>query len=147
MRAAVAFGFLAALALSTPSFAAGEIGRVKSVTGVATVTRGKDKPAQLAPGQLLRVSDVIQTGKDGALGITFVDNSRFAVGPNTNLALNQFEFDKTTQRGRFESQLNKGTIAVVSGQIAKEKGADAMRVRTPVSVLAARGTRFVVQVP
>lgn len=147
MRAAVAFGLLAALALSTPSFAAGEIGRVKSVTGVATVTRGKDKPAQLAPGQLLRVSDVIQTGKDGALGITFIDNSRFAVGPNTNLALNQFEFDKTTQRGRFESQLNKGTIAVVSGQIAKEKGADAMRVRTPVSVLAARGTRFVVQVP
>lgn len=147
MRVAVAFGLLAALALSTPSFAAGEIGRVKSVTGVATVTRGKDKPAQLAPGQLLRVSDVIQTGKDGALGITFIDNSRFAVGPNTNLALNQFEFDKTTQRGRFESQLNKGTIAVVSGQIAKEKGADAMRVRTPVSVLAARGTRFVVQVP
>ena len=147
MRAAVAFGLLAALALSTPSFAAGEIGRVKSVTGVATVTRGKDKPAQLAPGQRLRVSDVIQTGKDGALGITFIDNSRFAVGPNTNLALNQFEFDKTTQRGRFESQLNKGTIAVVSGQIAKEKGADAMRVRTPVSVLAARGTRFVVQVP
>ena len=147
MRVAVAFGLLAALALSTPSFAAGEIGRVKSVTGVATVTRGKDKPAQLAPGQRLRVSDVIQTGKDGALGITFIDNSRFAVGPNTNLALNQFEFDKTTQRGRFESQLNKGTIAVVSGQIAKEKGADAMRVRTPVSVLAARGTRFVVQVP
>ncbi len=147
MRVAVAFGLLAALALSTPSFAAGEIGRVKSVTGVATVTRGKDKPAQLARGQLLRVSDVIQTGKDGGLGITFLDNSRFAVGPNTNLALNQFEFDKTTQRGRFESQLNKGTIAVVSGQIAKEKGADAMRVRTPVSVLAARGTRFVVQVP
>lgn len=147
MRVAVAFGLLAALALSTPSFAAGEIGRVKSVTGVATVTRGKDKPAQLAPGQLLRVSDVIQTGKDSALGITFLDNSRFAVGPNTNLALNQFEFDKITQRGRFESQLNKGTIAVVSGQIAKEKGADAMRVRTPVSVLAARGTRFVVQVP
>ena len=147
MRVAVVFGLLAALAFSTPSFAAGEIGRVKSVTGVATVTRGKDKPAQLAPGQLLHVSDVIQTGKDGALGITFIDNSRFAVGPNTNLALNQFEFDKTTHRGRFETQVNKGTVAVVSGQIAKENRGDAMRVRTPVSVLAARGTRFVVEVP
>lgn len=147
MRSAVAIGLLAALAFSTPSFAAGEIGRVKSVTGVATVMRGKDKPTQLAAGQLLRVSDVIQTGKDGALGITFIDNSRFAVGPNTNLVLNQFEFDKTTHRGRFESQVNKGTIAIVSGQIAKENQGDAMRVRTPVSVLAARGTRFVVQVP
>ena len=147
MRVAVAVGLFAALAFSTPSFAEGEIGRVKSVAGVATVTRGRDKPAQLAPGQRLRVSDVIQTDKDGALGITFLDNSRFAVGPNTNLALSQFEFDKTTHRGRFESQVNKGTVAIVSGQIAKENRGDAMRVRTPVSVLAARGTRFVVQVP
>ena len=147
MRATLVWGLLAALALSTPSFAAGEIGRVKTVAGMATVTRGKEKPVQLTPGQLLRVSDIIRTGKDGTLGITFVDNSRFAVGPNTNLALSQFEFDKTTHRGRFEAQVNKGTVAVVSGQIAKENKGDAMRVRTPVSVLAARGTRFVVEVP
>ena len=51
------------------------------------------------------------------------------------------------QSSRFEAQVNKGTVAVVSGQIAKENKGDAMRVRTPVSVLAARGTRFVVEVP
>ena len=145
MRTKIALGLLLSALMAAPSWAAGEIGRVKSVTGTAIVTRGKaQEPAK--PGLLLLVSDVIQTGKASSLGITFVDNSRFAVGPNTNLALSQFEFNDTTHRGRFLTTVNKGSVAIVSGQIAKENK-DAMKVRTPVSLLAARGTRFVVEVP
>jgi hypothetical protein len=142
----IALGLMLAALAAAPALAAGEIGRVKSVTGTATVTRGKAPPVPLKPGQLLLVSDVIQTGKASTLGITFIDNSRFSVGPNTNLALSQFEFNDTTHRGRFLTTVNKGSVAIVSGQIAKENK-DAMRVRTPVSLLAARGTRFVVEVP
>ena len=125
--------------------AADEIGRVKTVTGTATITRGTAAPTPAAPGQVLLVSDVIRTGKASAMGITFVDNSRFAVGPNTNLALSQFEFNDTTHRGKFLTTVNKGSVAIVSGQIAKENR-DAMKVKTPVSLLAARGTRFVVEI-
>jgi hypothetical protein len=145
MRRTIALGLMLAAIAAGPALAAGEIGRVKTVTGTATVVRGK-APVAAKPGLLLLVSDVIQTGKDGSLGITFIDNSRFAVGPNTNLALSQFEFNDTTHRGRFLTTVNKGTVAIVSGQIAKENK-DAMKVRTPVSLLAARGTRFVVEVP
>jgi hypothetical protein len=161
MRASIVAGWLAVVLMSTPGWAADPakpagIGRVKSVSGSAYVIRGHDSkkpvkptPEQLAkPGQLLLVSDMIQTGKDGSLGITFADNSRFAVGPNSNLVLSDFDFDKVTHRGRFLTTVNKGTVAIVSGQIAKEKvNRDAMKVRTPVSLLAARGTRFVVEVP
>ena len=42
--------------------------------------------------------------------------------------------------------LDRGSLAIVSGQIAKENK-DAMKVKTPTSLLAARGTRFVVDVP
>ncbi len=131
--------------LATPSWAAGEIGVVKSVTGPASVIRAKT-PLPAKAGMQLHESDVIQTGRNASLGITFIDNSRFAVGPNTNLALSQFEFDDTTHRGRFLTTVNKGRVAIVSGTIAKENK-DAMKVRTPVSLLAARGTRFVVEVP
>ena len=144
MRAIILAGLLMATLLSTAA-AAGEIGRIKSVTGAVSVLRGKTAtPA--AAGQLLQASDVIKTGPGGRVGITFIDNSRFALGPNTTIALTQFEFDDTTHAGRFLTTVNRGTLAVVSGQIAKENK-DAMRVRTPTSVLAARGTRFVVQVP
>jgi len=136
-------GLLMAACLSTAA-AATEIGRVKTVAGSAQVVRGKTVIAA-APGQLLQVNDVLKTGRDGRIGITFVDNSRFAVGPNSTIALSAFEFDDTTHAGRSLTTVNRGTLGVVSGQIAKENK-DAMRVRTPTSLLAARGTRFVVEV-
>ncbi len=139
----MAAGLLMAGALSTAALAAPQIGRIKSVTGAAQVIRGKSAmPA--TPGELLQVSDVLTTGRDGRIGVTFIDNSRFAVGPNSRVALTEFQFDDTTHAGRFLTTLDRGSLAVVSGQIAKENK-DAMRVRTPTSVLAARGTRFVVE--
>lgn len=144
MRVRVITGLLMAACLSTPSVASAEIGRIKSVTGVASVVRGK-ATAPATPGYPLRVSDVIATGKDGRIGITFIDNSRFAVGPNSRVALSQFEFDDTTHKGQSLTTVDRGSLAVVSGQIAKENR-DAMKVRTPTSLLAARGTRFVVEV-
>lgn len=137
-------GLLMVAALSTPGLAQAEIGRIKTVTGAATVVRGK-ATAPAAPGYQLLVSDVLTTGPNGRIGITFVDNSRFAVGPNSRVALSQFEFDDTTHKGRSLTTVDRGTLAVVSGQIAKENK-DAMRVRTPTSLLAARGTTFVVEV-
>ena len=144
MRGLVVAGLLMAACLSTASVATAEIGRIKSVTGAASVVRGK-AATPATPGYQLLISDVISTGRDGRIGITFVDNSRFAVGPNSRVALSQFEFDDTTHKGRSLTRLDRGSLAIVSGQIAKENK-DAMKVRTPTSLLAARGTRFVVEV-
>lgn len=144
MRGAWVAGLLMVAALSTPGLATAEIGRIKSVTGTAAVVRGKAvTPA--APGYQLLVSDVLTTGGNGRIGITFIDNSRFAVGPNSRVALSQFEFDDTTHKGKSLTTVDRGTLGVVSGQIAKENK-DAMKVRTPTSLLAARGTTFVVDV-
>jgi hypothetical protein len=143
MRAAMVAGLLMAACLSTAA-SAGEIGRIKSVAGTASVVRAA-AAAPAAVGELLQVSDVLKTGSDGRVGITFIDNSRFALGPNSTIALSTFEFDDTTHAGRFLTTVDRGSLAVVSGQIAKENK-DAMRVRTPTALLAARGTRFVVQV-
>jgi hypothetical protein len=153
-RALVA-GLLMAAGLSTLTLSAppavgqtmgqGEIGRIKSVVGTAQVWRGQAaKPAE--PGRPLLVSDVLTTGSNGRIGVTFVDNSRFAIGPNSRVALSQFEFDDTTHRGKSLTTVDRGSLGVVSGQIAKENK-DAMKVRTPTSLLAARGTTFAVDVP
>jgi hypothetical protein len=145
MRGTIAAGLLMVACLSTAGgTTAAEIGRIKSLTGAAAVVRGKTSTPAVA-GQLLQVADVLRTGADGRIGITFVDNSRFAVGPNSTIALSQFEFDDTTHVGKSLTTVNRGSLAVVSGQIAHENK-DAMRVRTPTSLLAARGTRFVVEV-
>jgi hypothetical protein len=143
MRGAIVAGLLMAALLSTTA-AAGEIGRIKSVAGAAQVVRGKTA-APATAGELLQEGDVLRTGPGASIGVTFVDNSRFAVGPNSSIALSQFQFDDRTHVGQSLTTVDRGTLAVVSGQIAHENK-DAMRVRTPTSVLAARGTRFVVTV-
>ena len=145
MRVAWLAGLLMAALVSTPGWAWAEVGRIKTVVGEASVVRGKAvTPA--TPGFQLLVSDVLQTGKTGRIGVTFIDNSRFSVGPNSRVALTQFEFDDTTHKGQSLTTVDRGALGVVSGQIAKENK-DAMRVRTPTSLLAARGTTFVVEVP
>lgn len=136
-------GFLFAAALTSQA-AASEIGRVKAVTGDANVMRGK-AVVPATPGLTLDVADVLVTGKDGRIGVTFIDNSRFAVGPNSRVSLTKFDFDDTTHKGSSLTTVDRGSLAIVSGQIAKENR-DEMKVRTPTSLLAARGTKFVVDV-
>ncbi|QXQ08417.1 FecR domain-containing protein [Sphingosinicellaceae bacterium] len=130
------------LAVAIPALA--DVGTVKRVVGTASVSRDKVLiPAQ--PGTRLEAGDVLVTGKDGRIAVTFVDDSRFSVGPNSRVAVSKFEFDSTTHKGSFVTHVERGTLAIVSGQIAHEnpKG---MTVQTPTSILGVRGTRFVVTV-
>ena len=132
----------AALGLVLPAWA--EVGQVKVVKGQVSIERkGQRLPVQV--GMALEAADVLRTGADGAIGIALRDDSRMSAGPNSVLALERFEFDATTSKGRFDSQLQRGTLAVVSGRIAKQSPQD-MSVRTPTAVLGVRGTEFVVAV-
>ena len=62
---------------ATASTAWAEIGQIKLSFGQASLERkGELIPAKV--GLLVEAADVIITGKDGRLGITFTDDSRFA---------------------------------------------------------------------
>lgn len=135
---------VACLATSQAAADSSDIGRVKRASGEAFIERG-DARLAAEPGLILTVHDVLVTGADGGLSVTFIDNSRFSAGPNSRVSLNEFEFNATTHEGKIELGIQRGSIAVISGQISKKKR-DAMKVRTPTSVLGVRGTRFVVEV-
>jgi hypothetical protein len=133
--------------VSTP--AAAEIGRIKSSSGVASVQRGADHIAA-STGQELLAGDWLETGKDGRISLTFVDNTRFAVGPDSRIALSKFEYDPTTQKGSFIAKVERGTIAVVTGRITKTRcdlpSDCGMQVETPDGDVDAQGTRFIITV-
>jgi hypothetical protein len=134
--------FLLAGVAAGPALA--EIATVKRVTGSAAIERNK-RPLPVAAGTKLEAGDLLSTGKDGRISVTFIDDSRFSVGPDSRIRLNKFDFDDATHKGQSDTKVEKGSLAVVSGQIAHEnpKG---MTVQTPTSVLGVRGTRFVVTV-
>ena len=103
---------------------------------------GQRIPARV--GTHLQPTDTVVTGADGSAGIAFVDNSLLSVGPNSVLAIERYAFNSTTHEGAFESSLRRGTLSVVSGKIAKQSP-DAMKVKTPSSILGVRGTEFLVR--
>jgi hypothetical protein len=137
---AVAGVLLAALPDPSP---AQEAGHVKVARGSVQIERaGQKQPAEV--GASVQAGDVVTTGADGSVGITFLDNSLLSAGPNSVLAIDRFAFDSTTHQGAFESSLKQGTLAVVSGKLAKQSP-DAMKVKTPAAVLGVRGTEFLVR--
>ena len=139
-RISMGLGLIAFLA-SAP--AAAEIARIKQSSGTASIERA-GRTIKASPGVVLETGDRLVTGKDGRISLTFVDNTRFALGPNSRVAVSQFEYDRTRQKGSFVTSVDRGSLAIVSGRIAKS-GRDAMKVRTPNSLLGVRGTWVIVQ--
>ena len=132
----------AALLAAAAAAALADIGQIKVSKGAVTVQRGGQTLAA-SVGLRLQAQDTVSTGADGAVGITMRDNSLLSLGPNSILALERFDFDAATLEGRFDSELQRGTLAVSSGRIAKQSP-QSMTVRTPTAVLGVRGTDFVV---
>lgn len=125
-------------------FAAEKIGQVKVVSGDVTILRdGQAIPAEA--GSELFEKDVIKTGENSAIGMTFSDNSRVSLGPVSELALETYAFQKPGKPDSFEARLQNGSLTAASGKISKSRPL-AMRVLTPTTVLGVKGTEFAVRV-
>ena len=138
-----------ALCLVGAAFAAqaadtASIGTVKSVSGDVRIARGGQE-IKADSGAALQQQDVLKTGADGALGVTFRDNSTVSLGPNTELAVETFVFEPAQKKFGFASRMTRGTAMFVSGAMAK-MAPESVSVSTPTSTIGVRGTRFLVEV-
>lgn len=140
----LAYALFAAGSLGSAPVSANDIAQIKTLSGTVMIERGSERFLGAA-GMKLRQADVIRTGIDGSVGITFVDNTMMSAGPNSSLALDRFSFNSTTHEGRLDTSIRSGTLSVISGKIAKQSP-EAMTIRTPAAILGARGTEFFVQV-
>ena len=121
-----------------------DVGQIKNAKGVVHVEREGKRIAAKA-GMPVRSADTLVTGADGAVGVTFLDNTMVSAGPSTVFSIDSYRFDSTTHDGQFDAALKKGSLAVVSGKMVKQTPGS-MRVRTPSSVMGVRGTEFLVRV-
>jgi hypothetical protein len=148
-----ASGLLSSLAwgqtASTPSppFDANPVGKVMSANGTvhlahaaAVVVQANLPPSgveQTKVGDLVYRGDLIQTGSDGTLAITFVDGTAFNVSPNARMEVNEFVYDPNGHSNSTLLSLNKGTFTFIAGKIAHTGD---MKVDTPLGTLGIRGT-------
>lgn len=128
------------LAQVAPQEAAGTL---KSLRGQATVERaGTRHPAQA--GEPLYPKDRIRTGADGYVSVGFRDHSSLAIGPNADIDLNKYSFNPTTHQGEQQVRVRSGSMAVISGKLAKTNP-EAIQFNTATVTLGVRGTQFVIE--
>ena len=118
------------------------IGHVTKLTGGATAIRN-GVAVVLNQGDNVNKGDVVQSGSDSTLGITFIDGTVFGLGPNAKMVLNEMIYDPNGSSNSSLMSLVSGTISFVAGATAKHGD---MKVDTPVATMGIRGTAVLVEI-
>lgn len=120
------------------------LGFVKIVNGEASIaSESLVRPAE--PGMPLYLGNILKTGEDGSLGLTFKDNTVMSLGPNTELTIDEYLYAPANDELKLSASLIQGTLHYISGVIAKLKP-EAVSVKTPSGIIGVRGTRFLAKV-
>jgi hypothetical protein len=122
------------------------IGKVVTAKGAVTVEHVGAVVVQAALGNQsgqAKVSDpiyrgdIVATGRDGQVGIAFVDGTAFNLTSNARMAMTEFVYDPNSTSNSTLLSLTKGTFTFVAGKVAKTGD---MKVDTPVATMGIRGT-------
>jgi hypothetical protein len=120
-------------------------GTLKTVQGKVAISQGEvRRTAQ--PGGGVAEAERISTGPDSAAVLLLRDGTLITVGPNAQVDISRFQFDATAQTGGLTVTVLVGTVRLVTGLLGKLQP-DNVKVQTPSSTVAVRGTDFVVEVP
>ena len=119
------------------------VGFIKTLSGTATLTHGA-VATDAALAMPVYQNDRLETGSDGALGITFRDNTRISLGPNSRIELKHFVFQPAAEQYGFILGLAYGTLEYIS-RLTEKLAPDAMSIQTPGFTVGARGTRLLIR--
>jgi len=123
------------------------IGKVVTATGSVTIEHANavvvqanipvGGVGQTKAGDLVYKGDVVRTGADGKVGITFTDGTAFNLSSNARMVLNEFVYDPNGTSNSTLFSLSKGTFTFIAGKVAKTGD---MKIDTPVATMGIRGT-------
>ena len=117
-----------------------EIGRVDHTLGEVTATRVDGTTVELNKKSSIYQGDILETGKDGAVSISFIDETEFSLGTDGRMVIDESIFDPSSLEGSSTFSVIQGVFVFVSGDIAANNPEE-MVVRTPVATLGIRGTK------
>nr|WP_245471115.1 VCBS domain-containing protein [Bradyrhizobium genosp. SA-3] len=130
-------------AQAAPGAAAAQvIGHVTKLSGSATAIRN-GVSVILNNGDNVEKGDVVSTGADSTLGITFIDGTVFGLSSNARMVLNEMVYDPNGSSNSSLLSLVAGTITFVAGETAKHGD---MKIDTPVATMGIRGTAVLTQI-
>jgi hypothetical protein len=139
-------GFVAGALACAPSAAqdGARAGGVTAVHGSAIAVRETTQD-DLALNDPVFRNDILETGPDGKLRVTFADNTQLTLGPDADVVIDDFVYAPEKKAGNAALRITAGTARVIAGAIEDNGGSQAFSIRTPVATIGIRGTDFFVE--
>lgn len=115
------------------------IGTVSRIQGDASGTRGT-ATQPLGANASVYPNEVVTTGDDTRLEITFKDNTRLTLGEKVKLSLDTYIYNRAASIGTIKFEV-AGAFRFVSGRLSKLANSS-VNVGTPAANIGIRGTDF-----
>ena len=90
------------------------IGKVPAVQGSATVTRANAAPVALKANDPIDKGDVLATGANSSLGVTFDDETTFSLSANSRIVVDDFVYQESGSGNYAAYSVARGTVAFVA---------------------------------
>ena len=116
-------------------------GEVEFSRGVGFAQTPGQVPRTLGKGLPLQQGDRLTTSEGGSAIIRLADGTRMTVRPNSELVLQQYQFQENAPDNSMLMQLVRGGFRAVTGLISKN-APNAARVQTSTATIGIRGTDF-----
>ena len=120
------------------------VGVVKTLEGGAVITRNGETIA-VGTGMEIQRADLVKTDRHGTIGLVFSDDTRITMGPNTEIAVDDYLFEPVEKKLSFVLRLIRGTVSFLSGQIAK-LSPESVQLVMPAATIGVRGTHVLIKV-
>jgi len=111
--------------------------RVEHTSAVVVQAALSNAVGQTKIGDPIFLGDILQTGADGRVGVTFTDGTAFDLSSNARMVMNEFVYDPNSNSNSTLLSLTKGQFTFVAGKIAKSGD---MKIDTPAATMGIRGT-------
>ena len=120
------------------------IGTVKKVQGKVTIRENTiEFDAKL--NDKIYEGYVIETEKNGNIGLVFIDGTQLSIGPGSQVIINRYLFSPKEKSYAFDVMLNNGSAIYTSGKLGA-LSPESIKVQTPEATIGVRGTKFLVEV-
>lgn len=111
-----------------------------AVTGNVTLSKVTGEVGILVEsGMPVYLGDRIITSNGAGLQVLLLDETVLTIGPNSDVAIDEFVYDPTTGDGRIVADMAKGVMRFVTGKIPLNNPSS-MDVNLPVGSIGIRGT-------
>ena len=127
-----ALGSSALLAAQNP-----EVGHAELITKEVTATL-EATARTLKTGDKIHQNELIATADESEAELVLEDDTKLAIGPNSQIVLDSFIYDPGKKDGEVVINAAKGAFRFITGKSAKS----AYTIKTPASTIGVRGTTF-----